>query len=92
MPLIRRKVTVTKSEKRIRIESLLQAGEPIADIAKSEGLSRQRIHQIKLQAGMQEPRIGAYSRIPRPRQGWKRRPSRAFAEWLAAQQQESTGA
>lgn len=83
-----------KSERRLRIESQLAAGVAPADIAYVEGVSRQRVHQIKQGLGddasvksvMTEPRIGAYSRISRP-QRWKRRPSRAFAEWLAAQAQ-----
>lgn len=37
-----------KSEKRIRIEGLLSAGVAPRDIAQREGVSRQRVHQIKL--------------------------------------------
>lgn len=87
---------MTKSECRIRIEGLLIAGHSPADIAYVEGISRQRVHQTKQHLGddasvksvMTEPLIEAYSRIPRPEGGrWKRRPSRAFAEWLASQAQ-----
>ncbi len=35
-------------QRRIRIESLLQAGHSPPDIAWAEGVSRQRVHQIKL--------------------------------------------
>ncbi len=61
---------LAKSERRIRVEGLLQAKGRVSDIALAEGISRQRVSQIKRALGLPPKRTG-------------RRPSRAFAQWLA---------